>query len=1224
MRKKLLYLLSIAIFMNSCASYNLQYGDNYKDEIYSEYGKLAHTFFLVGDAGNGMYIDDSLNNKNSLTNNLKKAHQNSTLLFLGDNIYPDGMPKVNDNKRDEAEKKLQSLIDFTSLFKGKTIFIPGNHDWYNDGNEGLKRQQKFVESKLGKKSFLPKEGCPIESVDITEEITLIIVDSQWYITNWDNYPTINKNCEIKTRNQFVEEFISEIKKARGKITIVAIHHPMFTNGPHGGKYSFKNYMKPFPILGSIKNLLRKTTGINNADIQNTHYNDLKKYLLAAAQQNDKVIFVSGHDHNLQYIVKNNIPQIISGSGSKIVPVKNTDGGKYAHSVNGYAILDIYENGKVHVKYINTTNDKIEYQTTVANPNESFTNNIFAQKFKDSIVTNIYDKKETSKSKLHRFLWGERYREYYSKPITAKVVTLDTLLGGLSPIRKGGGAQSRTLRLKAKDGKQYVMRAMKKSASQFIQASLFKNQYVQKQFENTTSENLVKDVFTGAYPYAPFIVVNLSEAIQINKLNPKLYYIPKHEALGKFNNEFGDELYLFEEHAADGNLMLKDENFTGNIYSTLDVFKKIHANENQFIDQKEYIRARLFDMLIGDWDRHQDQWRWLEFKENNNFIFKPLPRDRDQAFSIMSDGLILSSAVKLIPLAKLLKKYENDLVDVKGFNIEPFPLDKAFISHLNEKDWKEQVDFIQNKMTNKVIDEAFSNIPSELNDHTVTKIKNNLKGRRDNLQKIADRYFSLLSKYAVVTGTNKKDYFVINSLNNDDIDITISRKEKDNILKPYFKANYKAKITNEIWLYGLDEDDTFEMIGKSNKIKIRLIGGQNNDSYNIENGKNVIIYDYKTKKNEVSLTQKATVKLSDNYEDNTYDFRKIKNNQNQLIPIIGANPDDGLKIGFNNVYTTFGFERNPFTTQQQLKGAYYYATKGFEINYRVELANIINNNINFELNTGIQSPNFTLNFFGYGNETINVDTDFGFNFNRTKVRSLNINPQLKWRSRSGTSISFGLNYENIEVEKTQNRFIEKSMELPSYIFDDVQFLGTNFEFKFENYDFKAYPTMGIKTAIKVGYKINIDNNNRSYYYIIPEAGFNHKIDPIGKLVLATKFKGHINFGNEFEFYQAASIGGYDGLRGFRNQRFTGNQSFYQNIDIRYSFNSMRTKLIPIRVGIYSGFDYGRIWLEDEESKKWHNSYGGGFFINGAELLTVNLGLFNSIDGLRFDLSLGFQF
>lgn len=1222
MKKRIFFLLPIFILVQSCANYKAQYDSKKKSEVEPNNEKVAHTFILVGDAGNGVF-KDTVDYSSSLVTKIKNANKNSTLLFLGDNIYPAGMPNEKESGHKDAVDKLQEQINIATEFKGKTIFIPGNHDWYHDGNEGLKRQENFIESKLGKKSFLPQDGCPIESLDITDDITLIIVDSQWYITNWDNHPTINEDCEIKTRSQFLDEFRSEIKKARGKTTIVAIHHPMFTNGPHGGKYSFKSHFKPIPILGTLKNLLRKTTGVSNADLQNVHYNELKKNLTAAAQQNENVIFVSGHDHSLQYLIKDNIPQIISGSGSKIEPVKNSDGEIYAHATNGYAILEVYENGGTNVKFINARNDKVEFQTTVIKPTESTDKKVFSEKFPDSIKANIYSESETSKSKVYHFFWGKRYREEYSKEITAKVVTLDTLMGGLKPVRKGGGTQSRTLRLKAKNGKQYVMRAMEKSASQYIQASMFKNQYVQKQFENTASENLVKDVFTGAYPYAPFIVGKLSDAIHINKLNSKLYYIPKHDALGQFNAEFGDELYLFEEHPADGNLILEDKNFTGNIYSTYDVFKKIQANENQVVDEKEFIRARLFDMLIGDWDRHQDQWRWLEFKEDDKIIFKPLPRDRDQAFSIMSDGFMLGAAVELIPMAKILRKYDEDLEDVKGFNLEPFPLDKAFISHLNEEDWKKEVAFIQNNITDEVIDEAFANIPSELNDQTINQIKNTLKERRKNLQKISNRYFNLVSKYAVVTGTNKKDHFTIKSSENNEVEVSIQRKKNEGVSESYFSAIYKADVTKEIWIYGLDDDDTFEIIGKSNKIKIRIVGGQNNDNYIVSNGKNVVIYDHKTKKNDVSLAKNARVKLSDSYDINTYDFKKVKNNQNQFIPILGANPDDGLKIGFNNTFTSYGFERNPFTSQHQLKAAFYFATNGYELNYRFEIANVIKH-INLELNAAMQSPNFTINFFGYGNETLNFDDDLELNFNRVKVRSFNFNPQLKWANKSGASLSLGASYDYIEVHKSPNRFVENNSQLPNYVFEEVQFLGTNFSFNFENYDNKAYPTMGMKTVISVGQKTNLDNNKRSYSYIIPEVSFNHKIDGEGRWVFATKFKSHINFGNEFEFYQAASIGGTDGLRGFRNQRFTGNQSFYQNSDLRYSFSSMKTKLIPIRIGMYTGFDYGRIWLNEEDSKKWHNSYGGGFFINGAELLSANFGLFNSTDGLRAEFSLGFQF
>ncbi len=1221
MIKSLLYLLSILFIVQSCATFKPQYSADPKQAIYPNDKITVHTFFLVGDAGNGVSIGTT-NNSNSLANTLNNATKNSTLLFLGDNIYPKGMPKMNDANRNDAEKKLQNQIDVAGSFKGKTIFIPGNHDWYNKGVEGLKREQEFVEKQLGKKSFLPKNGCALETVNINNDIVLLIVDSQWYITNWDKEPTINEDCDIKTRTAFLDEFRSEIKKARGKTTLVAIHHPMFSNGAHGGQYSFKSYLKPLPVLGSIKNLIRKTAGISNVDMQNEKYNELKKNLVAAAQQNEKVIFVSGHDHSLQYIVEDNLHQIISGSASKTSETRNTKGGQFSYGTNGYAIVDVFDDGSSFVRFINTNDNKVVYQSNVLSPNTKKQNNVFNSNFPPETKSTIYDIKATSRSNFYNFLWGKKYRKTYSTPVTAKTVNLDTLFGGLTPIRKGGGNQSKTLRLKAKDGKQYVIRAMKKNAGQYIQSTVFKDQYVEGKFKNTATETLVMDAFTGSYPYAPLVIPALSDAIELYHLNPKLYYIPKQKALGDFNDEFGNELYLLEEQASEDNIELDAQNFTGNVISTPDLLLELHSDESKTIDEASYIKARLFDMLINDWDRHQDQWRWLEFKENGKTIFKPLPRDRDQAFSKMSDGFILGTAVKLIPPAKLLRKYSDDLKDVKGFNVEPYPLDMALIRTANKTIWDEQVHLIQNNLTNEIIESAFQNIPKEVNDETVAAIKQTLKARKHNLQKIADRYFKLINKYAVLTATNKDDFIKI-ECNEHNVTVSLSRNKNNNTKELFIHKTYDPKLTKELWIYGLDDNDIFEVSGFNKKIKIRIIGGQNNDEYTIQNGKNIYIYDYKTKKNNIDNVHNASVKLSDDYNLNTYDYKKVKMFTNQIIPILGANPDDGLKIGVNNVYTLYGFERDPFTTRHQLKAAYYFATNGYELHYNGEFTNVIGK-LNLLVQSNFQSANFSQNFFGYGNETINKDDIYGLDYNRVKVREFGFAPSLVWKAKGGSNLSFGLSYKSMEVEETPGRFVENNSQLPQTIFESNQFVGVNSKYQFENHDNKAYPTIGMKIVLEAGFTSSLENNKRNFVYLIPEVSFNQKLVPSGKLVLATQIKSRIIFNNNYEFYQAASIGGNDGLRGFRNQRFTGQQSLFQNTDIRYTFNSVKTSIIPLRLGVYGGFDYGRIWIKEDHSNKWNNSYGGGFFINGAELLSANLGLFHSIDGLRVAFSLGFQF
>jgi hypothetical protein len=165
---------------------------------------------------------------------------------------------------------------------------------------------------------------------------------------------------------------------------------------------------------------------------------------------------------------------------------------------------------------------------------------------------------------------------------------------------------------------------------------------------------------------------------------------------------------------------------------------------------------------------------------------------------------------------------------------------------------------------------------------------------------------------------------------------------------------------------------------------------------------------------------------------------------------------------------------------------------------------------------------------------------------------------------------------------------------------------------------------MQTNIDLGWKSYLKNSTENHAFISPSISFDYKLTPSGSIVLATKLKGNIIIGNNFEFYNAASIGGKDGLRGYRNQRFVGNQSFYQNTDLRFNLKTVKTSFVPIQYGIYGGFDYGRVWLKNETSNDWKTSVGGGFWMVAAKLINLNLSAFNSKDGTYVLFGLGFGF
>ena len=1214
--KHILYA-TIIFLLNACATYTTQIKNkNFSTQFPDK--EIDHTFYLIGDAGNSAIGTSSIALQ-SFKKELSIAKENSTAIFLGDNIYEKGLPKKSHENRAYAEHQLNVQTDVVKDFKGKTIFIPGNHDWYS-GLSGLKRQEKYIEEILGKNTFMPKNNCPIEKVDIGDDIVLIVIDSEWYLTNWDKHPTINDDCEIKTRTKFFDELEGLIKKARGKTTLIAIHHPMFTNGSHGGQYSFKSHLTPAPVLGTLKNIIRKTSGISSADIQNSKYIELRKRVVTLAQENDKAIFVSGHDHNLQYIIKDNIPQIISGSGSKKMATRNVDG-EFSSSDSGFARLDIFKDGSSFVQFYSAVNSKMIYQAEVIPVEKKKTFISYPSNFPNEKSSSIYSEQEVDKNGFYKALWGERYRKYFGTKVNAPVVNLDTLFGGITIVRKGGGHQSKSLRFKDKKGREYVMRALRKNAVQYLQAVAFKDQYIEGQFDETYTEGLLLDVFTGSHPYAPFTIGKLSDAVGIFHTNPTLYYIPKQNALGHFNEEFGNELYMIEERASSGHGDKASFGFSDKVISTDDLLNNLHKNENHNLDEAAYIRARLFDMLIGDWDRHEDQWRWAIFKEDGQTVYRPIPRDRDQAFSIMGDGALLSFATKAIPALRLMKSYNEELKSPKWFNLEPYPLDMALINEADKDLWNSQVKYIKTNLTDEAIDEAFTYFPEEVIDETILDIKRKLKGRRANLQQISNEYYKHINKFAVIKGTDKDDWFEIDRLQNGNTKVTAYRIKKGKKGDVFHERIYSSIDTKEIWLYGFDDEDMFIVNGEGyDLIKVRIIGGQNKDIYDIQNGKKVKIYDYKSKKSEF-VTKKGSKKLTDDYETNVYDYKKLKYSSNQFIPTIGANPDDGFKIGFVDTFSTYGFERNPFTSQHVLSSSYYFATNGYDLKYNGEFSNVIGN-WNMGLEAAFTSPNYSINFFGFGNNTPNFDDDLGKDFNRVKLRSLKLASSLIWHGPQGASFKSSLLYESIEVEETEGRFINDFLNTTDEVKEN--FFGADLLYHYENYDNKAFPTLGMMASINLGYKMNADDSDMRFGYLIPQLAFNYKLIPSGQLVLATKLKGHINIGDDFEFYQAANLGANDGLRGYRNERFTGKNSFYQSTDVRLNLRKVKTGLLPLNIGLYGGIDYGRVWLDNDNSKKWNNSIGGGVFANAADMLTFQLSFFTADDGGRISFGLGFGF
>jgi len=406
------------------------------------------------------------------------------------------------------------------------------------------------------------------------------------------------------------------------------------------------------------------------------------------------------------------------------------------------------------------------------------------------------------------------------------------------------------------------------------------------------------------------------------------------------------------------------------------------------------------------------------------------------------------------------------------------------------------------------------LPEEVRDETITILKKKLQGRRESLQTIADSYFKIVNKYATIRGTDKDDYFEIERLPNGITSVKVFRIIKGEKGTLFFERLYKPNETKEIWIFGLDDDDYFEVKGiASSKIRLRLSGGQNVDTYNIVNGSKTDVYDYKSKISKIE-SKKGTFHFRDYYFTNIYDYKKIKYNSRAIVPEIGFNPDDGFKFGVGGLFLRNGFEGENFVSKHKLSAFFFFATNGFDLDYFGEFADVFKN-VNLGIHSNFTSPNYTINFFGYGNSTVDLSVDPNpgeeekdLDYNRVRKFSFLISPLLIRIVEYSSKLSFGVNYESVEVENIVDRFLSDYFQTDAE-FERQHFVGSEVSYSYINKDNLAFPTLGLDFLLDVGYKNNIDNSN-NFGYLVPSLAIDYKLVPNGQLVLATKVKGHNYF------------------------------------------------------------------------------------------------------------------
>ena len=1180
---------------------------------------IQYRIIFIGDAG-------EMNTQQKITIGHAASQViagKTSVIYLGDNIYPRGLGLPGSETVEVTSDILRSQYQ-PMRSKGATVyFIPGNHDWDRSGPQGLakiKYQGQFLQEQGDSLlQLVPANGCPDPvEIKLTPRLTVIAYDSEWWLFPFDKGNT-DGECACKTKEEVITKMQELRYKNRDKIVLLASHHPFKTYGPHGGKFTLKDHLfpltvlhknlyVPLPVIGSLYPLLRSTFS-HPEDVKHFQYKNMINKVSGAFKGFPNIAYVAGHEHGLQ-LIKHKWLQVVSGSGARQTHARKGKYSLFAESRQGYVIADLLANNNLRFNfYINKDSSgsmqvfSYEMPYTAVNEEQAPDKNVITA---DSVTVSArpsYDKK----GKFHRFLFGENYRKEWAAPTKLPVIRISETAGGLTPLQLGGGMQSKSLRLADSSGKEWVIRSVEKVPDALLPEGL----------QQVFIRDWLDDVTSAQHLFSALVVPPIAHAVQVPHAKPVIGVLSPDKNLGIYSSLFNNMVVLLEEREP-----------LGESDNSEKLKKNLQKDNDNSFDGNEFLKARMLDAFLGDWDRHEDQWRWYNTGKGKTIKYIGVPRDRDQVFHL-TRGLFpkIASQPGILPTLRDFNKSFN--------NVEWLLFKTRFVNaypsfQLSREDWKNQAEKFQTAVTDSVLHTALLRLPKPAYDLRYKELFQKLKSRRDKLPAAMDRYYRFSQKIADIRASDKNEYVQITDAPGGGLNLRMLKIDKDGMIKEeLMNKKYDAALTKEIRLYLGDGKDSVVIDNKSSPIKLRIIGGNDVKMYDVLSSKNKIRFYDKQNGSRFMGNSSRLKKLISNDSLNTA-FAGV-NLYNILTPALtfGLNLDDGfiLGAGFNYIKQE-GFRKVPYASMHRFRAAHSFSTRAFRISYTGEWISTIGN-ADLTLQALAKAPHNTINFFGRGNETsFNKTGDFR-RFYRTRFSTYLVDPAMRWRGTKGSAFSLGpsLYYYDFDADDNAGRFISNLSAIGSYdsltIDKNKLHLGISAQYINDKRNSRIIPQWGSFVTIKLLMYKGIGSYAKDYMQIIPELALYKSINAGSNIVLAERMGGTIGIGKA-AFYQSAFIGGHENLLGYRQYRFAGQHSFYNNLELRIKLADIASYILPGQFGITGFWDIGRVWENNDNSGRWHHGTGGGIYFAPASLLSFNLLIGHSNEGWLPYFTMGFRF
>lgn len=779
------------------------------------------------------------------------------------------------------------------------------------------------------------------------------------------------------------------------------------------------------------------------------------------------------------------------------------------------------------------------------------------------------------SGLHRFFLGGTYRDLWATPIRVPVLDLERFAGGLTASERGGSAQTRSLRFRSGDGRTFVFRSLDKDPTQTWPEPL----------RRTPARGLAEDQISALLPTGALAVSALERAAGLLHVRPTLYALPDHSRLGPWREEFRGMLGLVEERVRGTGEEVQAVLGAVELIDSETLYRRLAESGANQVDQRRFLAARLFDLLVGDWDRHAGQWAWGRFDEGPIRRWAPVPRDRDWAMSRL-DG-------PLYGLLRLyLPKYQSfgpEYGRVYGLTLSAEALDRRLLTWLERPVWDSVVADLRQRLGDAAIDSAVARLPAEFAAARRDELAATLKRRRDQLPHVARAFYRQLAGDVELRASSDANRARVEP-GPDGLTVTM---ETAGLPAATQRRRFLAGETREVRLFLLDPADSADIVGgAAGPIRVRVVRGGRPDPRPDSAGSGAVL-----RASPVSMPR---------------DWGHLWS----VTPWLEARPEVGLVVGGGPVLTRYGFGRFPHQSRFALRLAQATQAGGFNADLTADFR--------------FRRPDVRLlaraaaiglevvRFYGFGNETERTEEPDFYNVGQ---RDYLVESTLEWAPATRTRVSVGGTLRASHNDLDEPTLLAQERPYGSGSFAQA---GLQASVEYDGRDHPTYPTRGVRLRASARLVPALFDVSGVFGSAQVEATtFVTARGAPASPTLALRAGGTRVWGR-YPFFEGAALGGRGTVRGLNTRRFLGDAELHGSAELRLALGRF-VAILPGEWGAFGLGDIGRVFLDGPSSRRWHTAAGGGLWFAALDRRsTVTATFAQSGERGRLYLQAGFHF